>query len=92
MGKNRDRTQLKFQLLLHIKDSPVGISKYKLKKLSNIATTKQIDGLLKELVEGEYVIVENHDNANYFRLSEKGMDFVDKTEVYFLEFLGIDDY
>ena len=92
MGKNRDRSQLKFRLLLLIKDSPLGISKYMLKKQLNIATTKQIDGLLTELLEGQYIVVDFINSKSNYRLSEKGVDFIEKAEIYFLEFLGIDDY
>jgi predicted transcriptional regulator len=97
MSKNRDKSQLKFKILLQIKDNPLGISKYMLKKNTGIPTTKQFNQLIEDLLEKSYVRVEQRDlpgntteSGNYYYLEPKAIEFIEKAEELLIEFLDLD--
>ncbi len=95
MGK-RDRSQLKFLILLYLAENGRGVSKYRLKKDLNIPTSKQLNKLVDDLLEKDFIRKEKvfvHDDAggvtNLFYLTEKGQDFISQAEKLLIDFFNL---
>ncbi|RMG34805.1 MAG: hypothetical protein D6732_10285 [Methanobacteriota archaeon] len=95
MGK-RDRSQLKFLILLYLAENGLGVSKYRLKKDLNIPTSKQLNKLIEDLLsynfirqEQVYVHKEEGGVTNLFYLTEKGQDFISRAEKLLLDFFNL---
>jgi len=97
LSKRRDRSKLKFILLIFILDSPLDISKYRLKQLADVPTTKQFDSLVSELLDANLIDLEKRPlpgkqedtQGNYYLLTVKGHSFMEDTEKAMKGFLQI---
>lgn len=95
MGK-RDRSQMKFLILLFLRDNGLGVSKYRLKKDLNIPTSKQLNKLIHELLAHQFIRQEQihvHDEeggiTNLYYLTEKGDEFISKAEKLLFDFFNL---